>query len=296
MTEPRHLLEVALEAAAAGAEVLARYFRSGIRTESKDDHDVVSVADRESEAAIVDVLLDRFPDHRILAEEGGYRGAAESRPLAKNDGPSFEWIVDPLDGTKNFLQGHPMFCISIACRLGDKMQAAVVLQPIGGDRFAASRGGGAFHGSRRICVSERRDLEGAFLATGFPFRARAALDPYLGLFREVFLGCQGIRRCGSAALDLAYTAAGIYDGFFEFRLSSWDLAAGALLIEEAGGRVTDLDGGGAYLEGGNVLAGPPGVHRRLLELAGTGRVTEELLDHLVPRIRSTPAPLDGSLA
>lgn len=250
------VLVTAVEAARAGAEVLERYFRSGdLEIESKGGHDFVTQADHESEARIIETILRRFPDHRILAEESGRR---------EGGGGTLGWLIDPLDGTSNFLQGLPIFCVSIACVEEDRVQVAAVLDPMGGNLFTARRGSGASWNGRPMRVSPRQGLEGAFLATGYPFRARSALDLYLDVFRSVFLEARGIRRCGSAALDLAYTAAGVFDGFFELRLSPWDIAAGILLVEEAGGRVTDLDGGREYFRAGNVIAGPSALQQALL--------------------------------
>ena len=271
---PRELAAAAEAAADAGAAVLERYFRSGrLEVSIKGQNDFVTQADRESEAVLVAELLRRFPDHRILAEEGTLHAGATS---------DYEWVIDPLDGTTNFLHGLPVWAVSVACRRGRELLAGVVLDPAGGNRFVAARGGGAFWNGRPMRVSVRPELDGAFLATGYPFRAHAALEVYLDLFRAVFRRARAIRRCGAAALDLAYTAAGVYDGFFEFRLSPWDIAAGALLIQEAGGVLTDLDGGDAYLESGNVLAGAPGVHAGLLE-AARASASEVEVDRLVPR-------------
>ena len=270
------LLHTAVEAARAGGEVLRRTFRDdSLRVDAKGANDFVSEADRESEAAVVEVVRRRHPDHRIVAEEGGL--VVDGR----GGGAVHEWFVDPLDGTTNFLQGLPMFCVSVACRRGDELVAGAVLDPLRDDLFAARRGGGATWNGRPMRVSGRGGLDGAFLATGYPFKAKAALDEYLGVFRATFLRAKSIRRCGAAALDLAYTAAGIFDGFFEFRLSAWDIAAGALLVEEAGGAVSDLDGGGRYLASGNVVAGNAAVHRELLALARE-HASEALLDERVP--------------
>jgi myo-inositol-1(or 4)-monophosphatase len=269
------LVTAAVAAAEAGAKVLEGYFRSGrLRVDLKGAHDFVTQADRESEEALVTALLERFPTHRILAEEGTVHESASSE---------YEWVIDPLDGTTNFLQGLPVWAISIACRRADRLVAGVILDPEGGNLFSAARGGGAFWNGRPMRVSSRPSLTGAFLATGYPFRARAALDLYLGLFGAVFAEARAVRRCGAAALDLAYTAAGVYDGFFEFRLSPWDIAAGALLIEEAGGALSDFDGGGSYLASGNVLAGAPGVHAGLVAAARGVGASEAGLDRRVPR-------------
>ncbi|HVG10395.1 MAG TPA: inositol monophosphatase family protein, partial [Thermoanaerobaculia bacterium] len=221
------LLETALAAAQAGAEVIKRYFRyEGLAIDRKGTNDFVTQADRESEAAVLAEIRRRFPDHRILAEEGSGAGEGEG---------DHEWLIDPLDGTTNFLQGLPVYCCSVACRRGDEVLAGVIIDPEGGNVFTAARGGGAFWNGQPMKVSGHEGLGGAFLATGYPFRALPTLDLYLAVFREVFQQAKAIRRCGSAALDLAYTAAGVYDGFFEFRLSPWDLGAGVLLIQEAGG-------------------------------------------------------------
>ena len=268
------LLAVAVEASDAGAAVLRRWFRHAeLRGGEKQRNDFVTQADRESEAAILSVLLGRYPSHRILAEESGAGGG-------EGDGDTYEWIVDPLDGTANFLHGLPVFCISIACRRGDEIVAAVIYDPLKQDRFQARQGGGAFWNDRPISVSTHPGSDGAFLATGFPFRAKTALESYLGLFQTVFERAAGIRRCGAAALDLAYTAAGVFDGFFEFRLSPWDVAAGILLIEEAGGTVTDLDGGRNMLRTGNVVAGGPRAQRALLGLVEAQGLSQAVLDGL----------------
>jgi myo-inositol-1(or 4)-monophosphatase len=272
---PEALRDAAVEAARAGAEVLDHWFRSGrLEVGVKGANDFVTQADRQSEAALVRVLLERFPDHRILAEEGTVHSGATS---------DLEWVIDPLDGTTNFLQGLPVWAVSIACRRGERVLAGVVFDPEGGNLFAAARGAGATWNGRPIRVSPRPSLDGAFLATGYPFRAKAALDLYLDLFRAVFARSRAIRRCGAAALDLAYTAAGIYDGFFELRLSPWDIAAGALLVEEAGGVLCDFDGGAGHFASGNVLAGPAGVVDGLRAAVVACGAREAAIDALVPR-------------
>lgn len=249
------LVDTAVLAAHEGARVLLRYFRGGgLDARAKGVHDFVTRADHESEERVVETLRRHFPDHQVLAEEGGL-DAGDSE---------YRWYVDPLDGTSNFMQGLPVFSLSIACRRRDELVAGVVCDPLGDNLFTAVRGGGARWNGRPMRVSERPRLKGAFLATGYPFKTRAALDLYLEVFRAVFLEARAIRRCGSAALDLAYTAAGVYDGFFELRLAPWDIAAGVLLVREAGGRVTDLDGGDGFFDAGNIIAGPPELHGELL--------------------------------
>lgn len=276
------LLATALAAAHAGAEVAARYFRgTDLEVRRKGENDFVTRADRESEAAILAVIRERFPDHRILAEEGSGAGQGHGE---------YEWLIDPIDGTTNFLQGLPVYCVSVACRSGDELLVGVIEDPEGSNRFSALRGGGAFWNGRRMQVSRREGLDGAFLATGYPFRALPTLDLYLGIFRDVFRHAKAIRRCGAAALDLAYTAAGVYDGFFEFRLSPWDIAAGALMVREAGGIVTDLDGGAGSFDSGNVVAGNPSVQRALLEIVRR-HASEEAIERVNPIRSPATAPV-----
>jgi myo-inositol-1(or 4)-monophosphatase len=268
------LLEVAVAAARAGGVVLGDFFRKRpLEPELKSENDFVTIADRAAETAVLAEIRHRCPDHRILAEEAGWTG---------EKGSDYFWIVDPLDGTTNFLQGLPVYGVSVACSHRKELVAAAIYDPEGGNLFKATRGGGAYWNDKRMEVSKLPDLRGAFVATGYPFRAKQAVDLYLDTFRAVFQRAKAIRRCGAAALDLAYTAAGVYDGFFEFRLSPWDIAAGALLIEEAGGRVSDLDGGDGYMEGGNLIAGAPDVQKDLLEVVGR-HVSEKQLDELVER-------------
>jgi myo-inositol-1(or 4)-monophosphatase len=274
------LLEGAVAAAEAGADRLAGFFRQGgLEARWKGKNDVVTRADRESEEAILGEIRRRFPAHSILAEEGGTSGGEGD----------YQWIVDPLDGTSNFLQGLPIYGVSVACRHGDELVAGVILDPQGGNRFSAALGAGASWNGSPMRVSERGALTDGFIATGYPFRTKGTLDLYLAAFREVFQHVRSMRRCGAAALDLAYTAAGVYDGFFEFRLSAWDIAAGAVLIREAGGRITDLDGGGRYLETGNVIAGGPAVHHELLAAIGR-HADESRLDAVDAQLMPEPSP------
>ncbi|HPA94721.1 MAG: inositol monophosphatase [Acidobacteria bacterium] len=267
------LLAAATAAAEAGAAVLRHHFRrAGLLVEEKAKNDYVTEADRESERTVTSELRSRFPDHRIVGEEGGSSGG-------RGAAGELTWLIDPLDGTTNFVQGLPIFAVSIACLEGNRPVAGVILDPVGRHLFRATRGGGAFLDGERLAVSARRGLDGSFLATGYPFRALGALDLYLGIFRDALRQARAIRRCGAAALDLAYTAAGVYDGFFELRLSAWDIAAGALLVEEAGGAVSDFDGGDGYLASGNVLAGGIPVHRELLALIH-GHASEERVARL----------------
>ena len=246
------LLEVATRAARAGGEILEGYWRSLPRgsISEKQKHDFVTHADQESEEAIVSRIRESFPDDGFLGEEGGRRGSGDEART---------WIIDPLDGTTNFIAGFPFWCVSVGVRERGEIVAGVVWDPLRRELYSAERGAGAFRNGERLRVTGRPGLEGAFLSTGFPFRSKDRLDLYLALFRDLFQHARAIRRAGSAALDLANVAAGVFDGFFEFRLSVWDIAAGALLIEEAGGRITDFDGGDRLWERGNIVAGPPGV-------------------------------------
>ena len=257
--DPSDFLDAVEEVAHAGAGELMRFWRrlDPSQVTEKARNDLVSVADRASEDAILSEIHRRFPNHEILSEEAGRSGEAGRGPI---------WLVDPLDGTTNFVHGMAQFAVSVAVAVEDRVQFGVILDPVNGDIFRSARGLGVWWNGKPCRVTGRSSLSGALLATGFPFRAHRLLDPYLAIFRDVFLRCKAIRRPGAAALDLAYTACGIYDGFFEFQLSPWDVAAGSLMVEEAGGTVSDMDGGPGFLDSGNVLCGPPGVHRELLKV------------------------------
>lgn len=245
-----------------GAEHLMKYWRSldPSQINEKSRNDLVSAADLASEQVILDAIQERFPDHRVLSEEAGWSSDTGAGPT---------WFVDPLDGTTNFIHGIPQFAISIGVAVGTEIEYGVILDPCKNDIFSAARGHGASWNGQPCKVSDRTGLPGALLATGFPFKAHRLLDPYLAIFRDVFLRCKAIRRPGAAALDLAYTACGIFDGFFEFQLSAWDIAAGALIVEEAGGVITDMEGQRDFLNSGNVVCGSPGVHRELLDVVKT---------------------------
>ena len=253
----RQLLAVAVTAAQRGGEVLRRFFGTLApgQVSEKAHNDFVSAADRASEEVIVSFLRAETPEFGVLAEEGGASGGEGAR-----------WVVDPLDGTANFVRSFPHFAVSVGLVERDEVLVGAVYDPMRDEMFAAAAGAGAWRNGRRLAVSGRAGLAGGFLTTGFPFRVHHMLDLYLDIFRDVFLQVAAIRRPGAAALDLAHTAAGVFDGFFEFCLSPWDIAAGALLVREAGGVVTDLDGGPGIFAHGNVVAAAPGVHRELLAL------------------------------
>ena len=274
MTAPVRPVDAAVDAARRAGDLLTGYFRSFDPSwvEEKSRNDVVSKADRESEALVRDVLLGAFPGDRFLGEEGGASGGADD--LAPT------WIVDPLDGTANFVRGFPHWAVSIGRTSGGTfgpLDTAVVWDPVKGDLFTAELGGGAFRNGKPMRMPARPGLDGCAMATGFPFRQQAKIDLYLRIFRAAFLEVRSLRRAGSAALDLAYVSAGIFDGFFEFGLSPWDTAAGALLVTEAGGLVSDFSGGDLWRQRGNLVAGSPGVHAEFLKLvAGLGVKEEDL--------------------
>ena len=253
-------IEIAVEAARAGAAVLLRYWEQLGKDDAaiKARNDWVSAADRESEAAIVSLIRDRFPRDVVLGEESGRIDAKSESESART------WIIDPLDGTSNYLQHFPVWSISIGLLQRDEMIAGVIYEPLRDIFYTAERGAGAFRNGDRMNVSEQVGVEGSFLATGFPFRAQTYVKMYCSIFHDVISIAKGVRRAGSAALDLAYTAAGTFDGFFEMHLSPWDVAAGSLLVTEAGGIISDFSGGQRWLERGNIVGAPPGVHDELV--------------------------------
>ncbi|HEX6179545.1 MAG TPA: inositol monophosphatase family protein [Thermoanaerobaculia bacterium] len=262
-------VEIAIEAARRGASVLLGYWQQlgKADADTKSRNDWVSRADRESEVAIVKCIRDLSPGDAFLAEEGGATEGTTRRT----------WIIDPLDGTSNYLQHFPVWSVSIALREGDELVAAVVYEPLRDLFFTAEKGSGAFRNDERIHVSDHAAVEGSFLATGFPFRAQDYVKVYVSIFEDVIRQAKGVRRAGSAAIDLAYTAAGIFDGFFELHLAPWDVAAGALLIAEAGGVVSDFSGGDRWLSRGNIVGAPRAIHGELLSIISR-HVTEAGLD------------------
>jgi myo-inositol-1(or 4)-monophosphatase len=253
-------LETATTAARAGASVLMEHFRnldfSDVKT--KERSDFVSHVDNRSEQAIRRIILEEYPDHLFVGEEQGAFGVPGE----------WRWIVDPLDGTSNYVHGVAQFSVSVALLQGDDVVASVVFDPMKEEMYRAERGSGAFRNDTRIHVSDL-PLRDALIGTGFPFKGISQLDDYLATFHEVFSSCAGVRRMGSAALDLAYVASGEYGGFWEFILSPWDIAGGALLIKEAGGVITDFAGDAGYLDNGRVIAGGPAVHQELLGIVQT---------------------------
>ena len=230
-----------------------------IKVTAKGRSDFVTEVDRAAEDTIIDTLRTAYPQHAFLAEESG-ASAATAEPS------EFRWIIDPLDGTTNFIHGFPQYAVSIALEQRDQITQAVVYDPTRNELFTASRGRGAFLNDRRIRVSRRTQLRDSLIGTGFPFRQLEHLDDYVRMFKRITEETAGIRRPGAAALDLAYVAAGRLDGFWEMGLAPWDVAAGSLLITEAGGLVSDFQGTPAYLFKGNIVCGAPKVHEQLLRL------------------------------
>lgn len=249
------LLEVALRAARAGGAVVRDAFGGARDIRAKGRGDWVSATDTESERVVRAALRDGAPELAVFGEEEGGERAEVG------------WLVDPLDGTANFLHRYPVVGVSIGLVVGHEPVVAVVHAPILGDTYWATRGGGSFRDGERLSVSDRLPEE-AICATGFPFRAkRERLPEYLPAFQRALTTFEDLRRAGAASLDLAWTAAGVYDGYFEQGLGPWDVAAGALLVREAGGVVTDWQGDpDAWLRSGDIVAAPPGVHARLLAL------------------------------
>lgn len=255
-------LNIALRAARQAGQLIRRAAddMAGLTVEAKAANDYVTEVDKASEQLLVEGLRKSFPDHSILCEETGLLEG-------KGEDAEWQWVIDPLDGTTNFIHGIPQYAISIALKHKGRVEHALVYDPVKEEEFTASRGRGAALNGRRIRVSGRKGLEGAVIGTGFPFKPGQMrhMDNYLGMFRDIAGSTAGLRRPGAAALDLAWVACGRYDGFFEYGLSEWDIAAGSLIIIEAGGLVGDLRGGHKYLQTGSIVAGTPKVFKGLLQ-------------------------------
>lgn len=251
-------LNIAKRAALSAGRILLRQSQriDKLTINTKSRNDFVSEADIQAEQEIIRSLSRIYPHHSILAEESGSKTGASAE---------YEWIIDPLDGTTNFIHGLPHFAVSIAFRERGRLEAAVIYDPIRQEMFTASRGNGAHLNDRRIRVRSVNALEVALLGTGFPIRHPQHIAPYLNMFGKLFTQCAELRRAGAASLDLAYVAAGRLDGFWEIGLSAWDTAAGALLIQESGGLVSDFGGGNEFLKTGNIVAGSPKVFKALLQ-------------------------------
>ena len=259
-------LNIAVKAARRAGQIINRASLDvdSLTITTKQQSDFVTEVDKAAEAAIIKVLQDAYPQYGILAEESGEIAGSGA-------GAAFQWIIDPLDGTTNFIHGFPQYAVSIALAEKGVVTQAVVFDPSRNELFTASKGAGAFVNDRRIRVSKRVKLQDALIGTGFPYRSFSNMDAYLGMFRELAEKTAGLRRPGAAALDLCYLAAGRTDGFFEIGLSPWDVAAGSLIVTEAGGLVSDFAGESNYLNTGNVVAGSPKIFAQLLKVVSDHR-------------------------
>ncbi|HRE31014.1 MAG TPA: inositol monophosphatase family protein [Candidatus Berkiella sp.] len=253
------IVNIAIKAARSAGKMILRAqdTAESLTVIEKGHHDYASQVDKAAEEIIIDTIKRAYPQHTILGEEHG---------LIEGSDEDTQWIIDPLDGTTNFLHGFPQFCVSIGVKQLDKIQHGVVYDPIRDELFSATRGQGVQMNGRRLRVSNLEKIDSALLGTGFPFREFSNLDQYLTFFKALIPHCAGIRRAGAAALDLAYVAAGRLDGFWEFGLKPWDVAAGSLFIQEAGGWVTTIEGNPEFLNAKSILAAPPKIHQQMLEL------------------------------
>jgi myo-inositol-1(or 4)-monophosphatase len=245
------MLNIAIRAARAAGDIIVRNMDriDRLKVVSKRNNDFVTEVDQKAEEAIIDIIKTAFPDHGFLAEESG----------VKNADAEYQWIIDPLDGTTNFLHSVPQFAVSIALKHKDKLEAAVIYDPVSQEMFTAAKGEGAQLNNKKIRVTSHKGIGGSLLCTGFPYHDQSYLDTYIETLKALMGPAAGIRRPGSAALDLAWLAAGRYDGFWEFNLNAWDIAAGILIVREAGGLITDLHGKEDYLKSGDIIAAAPKV-------------------------------------
>lgn len=253
------IINIASKAAYLAANIIQQGSRNpaNLRIEKKEgNNNFVTELDRKSEQVIIETIKKAFPDHNILSEEIGL----------ENNNSNFTWIIDPIDGTTNFIHGHPQYSISIGFKQGDKITHGIIFDPNRNDLYQAELGKGAYLNDKRLRVSKINYLEDALIGTGFPTYDMSILDKYLIILKELLLNTAGMRRAGSAALDLAYVAAGQLDGFFEFNLKPWDVAAGYILIKEAGGIVTDFNNTQDFLKTGSIVAGNPKIIVELLKV------------------------------
>lgn len=251
------MLNIAVKAAIRAGKLIYRAADNldHLTVTKKSHADYVSEVDRAAERIIIEALKEAYPSHAILAEESGAQGQSE-----------YVWIIDPLDGTTNFLHGVPQYAVSIGLQHNGVLMQAVIYDPTKNDLFTATRGRGAYLNDKRLRVSKRKEMADSLIGTGFPYSNMEHMDAYMAIFKDVMQKSAGLRRPGAASLDLAWTAAGRFDGFFETGLKPWDLAAGALLITEAGGMVSDLQGSENYIQSGHICAGNPFIHPQLLEI------------------------------
>jgi myo-inositol-1(or 4)-monophosphatase len=261
MSQALHpMLNIAVKAARSAGAIINRAALDIdlLKVNTKNPNDFVTEVDHASERVIIDTLLEAYPGHGILAEESGRTHGAKHS--------DYVWIIDPLDGTTNFIHGLPTYAVSIALAYRGQVQQAVVYDPARNDLFYASKGRGAFLNDRRLRVSKRIRLSDSLIGTGFPFRKGDNFKRYMKIFEEVMQNCAGLRRPGAAALDLCYVAAGWYDGFFETGLQPWDVAAGSLMVSEAGGLIGNFTGDADYLHQREVVAGNPKVYGQLVQI------------------------------
>lgn len=246
------MLNIAIRAARNAGDLIQRSSQNldNIHIDQKGRNDYASEVDRIAEHEIIKVIRTAFPDHAILAEESG-----------EHQGNDYVWVIDPLDGTTNFLHGFPQYAVSIALKNKNKLELGVIYDPLRDELFTAERGGGAMLNNRKIRVAKHNSMRGALIGTGFPFKKQENLEPYLNMFRAVTQDTAGIRRAGAAALDLAYVACGRLDAYWETGVSEWDIAAGVLLVQEAGGVATDFAFNDKYLQSGNIIVGNPRMHQ-----------------------------------
>jgi myo-inositol-1(or 4)-monophosphatase len=250
------MLQLAQETARMAGILLMRHFGSPQKVDHKGEVDLVTEIDRRSERAIVQMIRSSFPDHAIFTEEG----------MGHDGGGSFRWIVDPLDGTTNYAHGYPCFCVSIAVEHAGEIILGVIYNPVLSEMFSARREHGTRLNGKRLSVSRTQRLTDSLLATGFPYDIRRSQVNNLDHFSRFALQAQAIRRAGSAALDLCYVAAGRFDGFWEMKLAPWDVAAGSLMVTEAGGLVSDFSGGSFSIDAGEILASNGRIHNQMLEV------------------------------
>jgi myo-inositol-1(or 4)-monophosphatase len=255
-------LTIAVRAARKAGDYILRESEKIQSIKTKSPGDYVTNVDQAAESLIIDMLSHSYPNHGFLGEESG--------ETEQSSDAEYQWIIDPIDGTTNFIRKVPHWCISIACRYRGKTQVGVVYDPVRDEIFSAVKGQGAQLNGKRIRVSSLRNLDDSLLATGFPFRDETKLDDYMTFFARLFPNCSDMRRAGSAALDLAYVAAGRFDGFWEFGLKPWDTAAGALLVAEAGGMVGDIQGNPNYEDSGSIVAANPKVFKAMLQVMHQG--------------------------
>jgi len=255
-------MNIAVKAARSASKIILRVVDrlDTVKVTEKGTNDFVTETDQSVEQEIIQIIHESYPDHAILGEESGKSGKSD-----------YTWIIDPIDGTTNFFHGHPHFCISIGVKFKDTLEHGLIYDPLRQELFTATRGTGAYLNDRRIRVAQRKQFEGSVISSGFVNKYVEDIGPYLKILATILPQAGGIRHSGSAALDLAYVACGRIDGFWEMHLSPWDIAAGAVIIKEAGGIVDDFTANGKYMETGNIIAGNQNIFNLILEVVKTHR-------------------------